>query len=183
MRDLRGSYVYRGDLRRRRERVKRTVLGVACCTAALVVYENQRVDEARAALSASERAGEVAPALGAAPTVARSEVALANDQLEQWNRIFGFSTQFNVRAQLAKAIHDIAIAEGIEPELAFRLVRVESGFKERATSPVGAVGLAQVMPGTAKYFEKGITRGRGPRRRGRGCRRAAPGARRHRTRG
>ena len=93
-------------------------------------------------------------------TATRSEVALANDQLEQWNRIFAFSTQFNVRAQLAKSIHDIAIAEGIEPELAFRLVRVESGFKERATSPVGAVGLAQVMPSTARYFEKGITRER-----------------------
>jgi soluble lytic murein transglycosylase-like protein len=160
MRDLRGSYVYRGDLRRRRERVKRTVLGAAICTAALVVYENQKVDEARAALSTSERAGEVAPALGVVRPVVRTEVALANDQLEQWNRIFAFSTQFNVRAQLAKSIHDIAIAEGIEPELAFRLVRVESGFKERATSPVGAVGLAQVMPNTARYFEKGITRER-----------------------
>jgi len=159
MRDLRGSYVYRGDLRRRRERIKRAVLGVALCSAALVVWENQQVDEARAALSASERAGDIGMA-GAPLTAPRSEVALANDQLEQWNRIFAFSTQFNVRAQLAKSIHDIAIAEGIEPELAFRLVRVESGFKERATSPVGAVGLAQVMPSTARYFEKGITRER-----------------------
>ena len=159
MRDLRGSYVYRGDLRRRRERIKRAVLGVAFCSAALVVYENQQVDEARAALSATERSGEVGVA-GAPLMATRSEVALANDQLEQWNRIFAFSTQFNVRAQLAKSIHDIAIAEGIEPELAFRLVRVESGFKERATSPVGAVGLAQVMPSTARYFEKGITRER-----------------------
>ena len=159
MRDLRGSYVYRGDLRRRRERIKRAVLGVALCSAALVVWENQQVDEARAALSASERAGDVGTA-GVPLLAPRSEVALANDQLEQWNRIFAFSTQFNVRAQLAKSIHDIAIAEGIEPELAFRLVRVESGFKERATSPVGAVGLAQVMPSTARYFEKGITRER-----------------------
>lgn len=159
MRDMRGSYVYRGDLKRRRARVKRAVLGMAFCTAALVVYENQQVDEARAALSARERAGEVTAA-AARPAALRGEVALANEQLEQWNRVFAFSTRYNVRAQLAKTIHDIAVDEGIEPELAFRLIRVESGFKERATSPVGAVGLAQVMPGTAKYFEKGITRER-----------------------
>ena len=42
--------------------------------------------------------------------------------------------------------------------LAFRLVRVESEFNEKATSPVGAVGLTQLMPSTARYFQKGITK-------------------------
>jgi len=41
--------------------------------------------------------------------------------------------------------------------LGFRLVRVESEFHDRATSPVGALGLAQVMPSTAKDFIPGIT--------------------------
>ena len=61
-------------------------------------------------------------------------------------------------ADLATSIYDISLAEGIEPELGFRLVRVESEFNERATSPVGAVGLTQLMLPTARYFQKGITR-------------------------
>jgi soluble lytic murein transglycosylase-like protein len=89
---------------------------------------------------------------------ARGELELANSQLDRWHRIFAFSSRFSVPADLAGSIYDISLAEGIEPELAFRLVRVESEFNERATSPVGAVGLTQVMLPTARYFEKGITR-------------------------
>ena len=157
MQDLRGTYVHRGDLRRRRARVKRAVLGIACCSAALVVYENQQVGEVKAAASEATvpaTAGEARERIAAT----RGEVAIANEQLERWNRIFAFSNRYNIGAQLAGAIHDIAIDEGIEPELAFRLVRIESRFKERATSHVGAVGLTQLMPATARYFEKGITR-------------------------
>jgi soluble lytic murein transglycosylase-like protein len=38
----------------------------------------------------------------------------------------------------------------IAPELIAGLVRLESGFDRRCTSPVGAVGLMQVMPDTAR---------------------------------
>ena len=88
----------------------------------------------------------------------RGELDLANAQLARWNRIFTYSSQYRIAADLAADIYDISQAEGIEPDLAFRLVRVESQFNERATSPVGAVGLTQLMPETAKWFEKGVTR-------------------------
>ena len=88
----------------------------------------------------------------------RGELDLANAQLARWNRIFTYSSQYRISADLAADIYDISQAEGIEPDLAFRLVRVESQFNERATSPVGAVGLTQLMPETAKWFEKGVTR-------------------------
>ena len=71
---------------------------------------------------------------------------------------FHITSTFKIAADLATSIYDISLAEGIDPQLAFRLVRVESEFNERATSPVGAVGLTQLMLPTARYFQKGITR-------------------------
>ena len=78
--------------------------------------------------------------------------------LRRWHRVYRFADRYDISPDLAGAIHDAAVAEGIEPELGFRLVRVESEFKERATSPVGAVGLTQVMPATARHFVPHVTR-------------------------
>jgi soluble lytic murein transglycosylase-like protein len=55
-------------------------------------------------------------------------------------------------------VFDASLREGIDPELAFRLVRLESEFNEHAISKVGAVGLTQLMPSTAKLWEKNVTR-------------------------
>ena len=67
------------------------------------------------------------------------------------------SARYRIPADLAADIHDIALSEGIDPSLAFRLVRVESGFVQRAVSPVGAVGLAQLMPNTAFWMDSSLT--------------------------
>lgn len=79
----------------------------------------------------------------------QGELELARLELARYANIVDYSKQYKIPADLAMAIYDIALAEGIEPGLAFRLVRVESEFFERAVSPVGAVGLAQLMPKTA----------------------------------
>jgi soluble lytic murein transglycosylase-like protein len=102
--------------------------------------------------------GSEAVRLRAELDAVRGELDLANAQLERWHKVFGFSSTYKVSADLATSIYDIAVAEGIEPDLAFRLVRLESQFNERATSPVGAIGLTQLMLPTARYFQKGITR-------------------------
>lgn len=65
--------------------------------------------------------------------------------------------EFNLTRELAEAIYDAALANDIEPEVAFGLVRAESSFKNTSTSTVGAIGLTQLMPGTAKGVEPGIT--------------------------
>lgn len=44
----------------------------------------------------------------------------------------------------------IAIEEGVDPDLFLRLVRQESGFRPQVVSSAGAIGLAQLMPGTAE---------------------------------
>jgi soluble lytic murein transglycosylase-like protein len=58
---------------------------------------------------------------------------------------------------LAENIYDLALQENIDPDVAFGLVRTESEFKTSATSHVGAIGLTQLMPATARGFRKGTT--------------------------
>ena len=40
----------------------------------------------------------------------------------------------------------------------YGLVRAESSFRNSSTSPVGAVGLTQLMPKTASWLQPGVTR-------------------------
>lgn len=43
-----------------------------------------------------------------------------------------------------------AVRQGVDPDLAARMMRQESGGKQRAVSPKGARGVMQLMPGTAR---------------------------------
>jgi soluble lytic murein transglycosylase-like protein len=79
-------------------------------------------------------------------------------QLDRAKKVISYSSRYKIGADLATNIVDVAQAEGIDPELAFRLVKLESDFNVHATSPVGALGLTQVMPSTAKFYVKGVTR-------------------------
>jgi hypothetical protein len=65
---------------------------------------------------------------------------------------------YRVSPELALSIHEAALRYEIDPKTAFGLVRAESGFRNTATSPVGAVGLTQLMPRTAAWMEPGVTR-------------------------
>lgn len=65
---------------------------------------------------------------------------------------------YKVTPTLAAKIHEAAVENDIDPAVAFGLVRAESGFRNSATSPVGAVGLMQLMPATAAWMEPGVTR-------------------------
>ncbi|HEX6372091.1 MAG TPA: transglycosylase SLT domain-containing protein [Longimicrobium sp.] len=85
--------------------------------------------------------------------LAATRAAEARDRM-----IAGYARRYGISTELADAIERAARAEGIETELAFRLVRVESAFKPNAESYAGALGLTQVMPATASYLQPGITR-------------------------
>jgi soluble lytic murein transglycosylase-like protein len=68
-----------------------------------------------------------------------------------------YASRFRIPADLALDIHWAATKERIDPHLAFKLVRVESSFRSTAVSPVGAIGLTQVMPATADWLIPGTS--------------------------
>ncbi len=151
--------MHRGDAARRRARIKNALLGAAFLVAVgLLVRSHRGVDEARAASPFSFALSGDSRSLDEQLGEAKGELELTRNQLDRANKIIAYSTKYQIAADLATSVYDVAMAEGIEPDLGFRLVRLESEFNERATSPVGAVGLTQVMPATAQYFVKGATR-------------------------
>ena len=65
---------------------------------------------------------------------------------------------YSLSQDLAETISEAALENEIDLDIAFGLVRAESSFRNTATSPVGAVGLTQLMPSTARWMEPGISR-------------------------
>lgn len=115
-----------------------------------------------AAHSIWKPAGEVlkrnkasAPVLPFAPDLRENE---RHESLNRWHRIYSYSARYRIKPDLARRIYDAAVTAGLEPELGFRLVRVESVFDPQAVSRVGALGLTQLMLGTAREFEPNVTR-------------------------
>jgi len=159
MKQTRRTYAHRGDAARRRTRTKNALLAAAFLGAVVLLVRSHRgVDEARAASTFSFALTGDSRRLNDALGEAQGELELTRNQLDRANKIIAYSTKYRIAADLASSIYDVSMAEGIEPDLGFRLVKLESEFNERATSPVGAVGLTQVMPATAQYFVKGATR-------------------------
>ncbi len=81
----------------------------------------------------------------------------STQELLRWNTVFTYARNYRITMDLAELIHDTALEEKIEPELAFRLVRLESRFDADVVSHAGAIGLTQLMLGTARYFQPGVT--------------------------
>lgn len=163
MRKLHGTYVHRGDGARRRARLRRWAYGIGFCAAAVVAYQYKDSEPAAAEAAPAAPSGRAWAIVG--DQALRRELATVQGELdmlraqhERASEVIKFSSRYKIAADLAGSIFDIALAEGIDPELAFRLVQLESDFKVRATSPVGALGLTQLMPGTARHFEKNVTR-------------------------
>ncbi len=166
MKKPRSTYVHRGDAIRRRNRL-RSLLAIAGVfgAAALVIANREPSPPTAEAASISGGASSFSFSLIGENRRLRRELenaagdaALLRAQVERANKIIQFSTRYDIPARLASDIFDVALAERLDPDLAFRMVKLESDFNPRAVSPVGAIGLVQVMPSTARLFDKSVTR-------------------------
>ena len=90
-------------------------------------------------------------------TGAQGELELVKLQLERTSAILENSARYQIPADLAEDIYDIALSEGIDPELGFRLVKVESGFKATARSSMEAYGYTQLQLPTARFYDPDVT--------------------------
>lgn len=77
---------------------------------------------------------------------------------EERRLISELASEFDVPMPLAEQIHEAALDAKLDLDVAFGLVEAESSFRTAAVSPVGAVGLTQVLPSTAWEVEPGTTR-------------------------
>ena len=87
----------------------------------------------------------------------QGELELIKLELERTSAILENSARFQIPADLAEDIYDIALSEGIDPALGFQLVKVESGFKANARSSMAAFGYTQLQVPTARFYEPGVT--------------------------
>lgn len=98
------------------------------------------------------------------PVIQRIELKLDSLEVElkgikqELARVVSYADQYDISTPLAGMIYRTAKQVGIDPDIAFSLVWVESRFNPRAVSHAGAIGLAQVMPATAQILQPGITR-------------------------
>jgi soluble lytic murein transglycosylase-like protein len=125
----------------------------------LVLYPSPSVEVAQAAVVAHEHSsaplGEAA-SLRAQLASTKSRVSDLEGRLQRANRIIHYSAKYGVSADMTGKVYDAAIAENVDPELAFRLVKLESDFNPRAVSSAGALGLTQLMPATARFYQKNL---------------------------
>jgi soluble lytic murein transglycosylase-like protein len=154
MHDLSRTYAHYGDRLRRKRKIRATLILCGFVGTSVAAAWDWSADPAQAAVVSNDSLSDSSQS----SVVDSSDSQwFAGEDLEKWNRVFRYARRYGISADLAAAIHDEAVGQNIDPELAFRVVRLESRFHEGAKSSVGAIGLTQLMPKTARIYEPGIS--------------------------
>jgi soluble lytic murein transglycosylase-like protein len=141
------------------QRFRQPLIGLGLAGAAAPMVRTTKAEEAKA-----EEAPDAAAADAATASEAKSadledriasQIAEATVDEDRERSVSSAVSRYGIARELAEDIHDIAIEAGIDPAMAFGLVKTESTFDPRAVSHVGALGLTQVMPRTARWLMPG----------------------------
>ena len=114
MKKLRSTYVRRGDVIRRRNKIRRSIAFVTVVSMAVLVIANRRPSPATAeAASVSGGTSFSFGLLGENRRLRRElenatgEANLLRAQIERNNKVFSYSTRYNIPASLANVIFDV----------------------------------------------------------------------------
>ena len=127
----------------RRPATKQILAGLLLTTPAGIMY----MRDAEEVVKTTTPIAELAPV---------EVVAVSNEQIAR--QAAALAGEYKIPKSLAHNIVRAAADEDISPRTALGLVRAESSFRTAAVSPVGAIGLTQLMPATARWLQPGVTR-------------------------
>ena len=136
----------------RRPQIARLTIGLAMAVPALLLLSVTGFDAAPRAVKDTA----VVDTFSSDPMAVRWRERVLDE--EGRALVASLAESFDVPMQLAIQIHEAVVDVELDVSMVFGLVRAESSFRPRAVSPVGAVGLTQVMPATARDVEPGTSR-------------------------
>lgn len=144
--------------RRLVRRLREPLIGLTLAgVAAPLINAGVNTSEAEGAAKTDAEAAGTEAATADAETEVSERWAEAEEELVREHTIEGAMARYGIDRELAEMIYDAAERNAIEPDMAYGLVNTESTFRDRAVSHVGARGLTQVMPRTAKWLDPSIS--------------------------
>ena len=103
---------------------------------------------------APARSGQGLPGVATSGVLAfrdrRGRLTIRNQEME--TKVAGVPHRERVLPQLAPIVHEASLLHGLPVSLIQAVIKVESNFVSWAVSPKGAMGLMQLMPGTAAFL-------------------------------
>ncbi len=151
-----------GQARELATRFKEPLIGLGVAAAAMPAIKATSTAE-RMTSGAEEHAAAPAQAARSAATAASPNRDIDAEVGARWatsdraSVVQAAVDKYGISPELASQIYDHATSAGVDPKMAYGLVKTESDFKNTAVSHVGARGLTQLMPGTARWLKPGTS--------------------------